>query len=179
MSFFFMSVFFLSQGQVSVEIGGSYALPRFDSFFRYEFESKVGLHAGIRMQREDKIVLGIEGNRIRFQPYSISFNGLDRADYTGLSVSVAYPLTHWESGAIEASIGGGYGRFSYNNDEQKSQALQLDLGTRFLWYPEDSYAIVLKISRLQYFDRFGPKWNPYESNNLRMILFSAGFNFRL
>ncbi len=167
----FLSVF----SQARLEAGALYGLPRYDDFFRYEFESRLGCQLGFSFQRPDGIVIGANVDILSFRPYSANFAGIREAAYRGYNIQVSYAGKKQGMVRLEPFAAAGYGNMNYNLGALKSQAMLLKLGAVFIWKPEDAYGLTISISWLGYFDKFGKDLNAGDSRNLQVILISAGF----
>ncbi len=161
--------------QPRLEIGALYGLPRYDDFFRYEFESRLGYQMGFSYQRSDGIVIGANLDVLSFRPYSANFAGISEVAYRGYNIQISYAGKKSEKARLEPFAGTGYGTMNYNRGALKSQAFLLKLGAVFIWKPEDSYGLTISMSWLGYFDKFGKGLNSLESQHTQLILISAGF----
>lgn len=150
-------------------------MPRFDDFFRYEFESRLGYQLGLSYERSDGIVIGVKLDAVNFLPYSANYGGIESADYKGFSFQSSYAL--WKSGnaTLEPHAGSGYAVMKYNRGAIRSRAFLFKVGSSFVWKSDEGYGLFLSLSWLAYYDRFGSRLNPSDTKRLEMLLISAGF----
>ncbi len=161
--------------QPRLAVGALYGVPRYDDFFRYEFESRLGYQMGFSYQRSDGIVIGANLDVLNFRPYSANFAGIAEAAYRGYNIQISYAGKKSEKARLEPFAGTGYGTMNYNRGDLKSQAFLLKLGGVFIWKPEDTYGLTISMSWLGYFDKFGKELNSLDSRHMQLFLISAGF----
>gem|GEM_PF-3193268 len=161
--------------QPRLEIGALYGLPRYDDFFRFEFESRLGYQLGFSFQRPDGIIVGAHVDILSFQPYTTNFTGIKEAAYRGYNFQISYAGKESGMAHLEPFAAAGYGSINYNSGGLKSQAMLLKLGAVFIWKPEDGYELTVSMSWLSYFDKFGKGLNSSDSRHLQLFLISGGF----
>lgn len=155
-------------------LGGTYGIPRYDSFFDLGFESRLGGMVRWRAASTDRLRVGASLAYQRFRPLQDNPTDVFDARMIAVHVGGGYRMLPTLQNRLEVTLETGYAFLVYNEGNNTGGGLELTPGLQYLLAVEEAYGVELGIALRNVFDRFGADLNPSQSGLMQFVELRLG-----